>query len=686
MATLALCVLVFLSAPARAVELEPVAEFGTCGLGSQGCFIFSFPLTYTVPIQAEEVACDGAQPGSLMTLVSYSLASLGPTEIIYPDGEREPVTQSTITVNPLTQDSLLTICSEPHNYWRAGLQCIRIVGSAVIHCEIPYLCVIPMGCPLGNSIFGWNFNGGWTFGDCSVYHPLEWDSVVTFDVTQCIPVDQGLVTDIPYVKPPMDEPEYPFRGPIDIGLPDGGLVDPGGDPLHDPTWTIGSAESGTDLATIRGTSLSLYALAPGDYTVRLNAIDRVGVPTTLQSSVFHVAELSPIASAAVSPSSAMVGAEIALDGSASHHPNANRRIVRWEWDLDGDGGYDVTGKTAVISFATAGSHPVRLRVTDDNVPPKTAEATLDIVITSPPQVTCPADSTLTCAPPGGLSVELAAGVTDAGAGENVTVTLRLGDTVLDSQTVTSPANERLVTFKPVMFLPGLHALSVDVSDGFDSASCDTRVTVVQDVEPPTITCPQSITQCVDPTDCSAVVRFQATASDNCDAGPEIVCSPESGFAFPIGTTTVTCTATDVAGLQSACTFPVTANVCGKCPLGQGYWKNDPTAWPVDALTLGSSTYTKAQLMSILQTAIGTGKNADASLILADQLIAAKLSVYSGTAPCPISAAIAAADGLIGGRTIPAKITPNTAEGKQMTALASTLETFNNGAWLPGCTP
>ncbi|MFQ5494965.1 MAG: HYR domain-containing protein [Phycisphaerae bacterium] len=48
------------------------------------------------------------------------------------------------------------------------------------------------------------------------------------------------------------------------------------------------------------------------------------------------------------------------------------------------------------------------------------------------------------------------------------------------------------------------------------------------------------------------------ATDNCDAGPvSVVCDPPSGTAFTIGTTTVTCTATDACGLQSSCSFDVT---------------------------------------------------------------------------------------------------------------------------------
>jgi hypothetical protein len=46
------------------------------------------------------------------------------------------------------------------------------------------------------------------------------------------------------------------------------------------------------------------------------------------------------------------------------------------------------------------------------------------------------------------------------------------------------------------------------------------------------------------------------ASDNCP-GVTFVCSAASGSTFPIGTTTVTCTATDTSGNTASCSFTVT---------------------------------------------------------------------------------------------------------------------------------
>ncbi len=75
---------------------------------------------------------------------------------------------------------------------------------------------------------------------------------------------------------------------------------------------------------------------------------------------------------------------------------------------------------------------------------------------------------------------------------------------------------------------------------------------------PTITCPASITaKAANPGDPCVIVNYPApAASDNCP-GVAVVCVPPSGSCFPLGTTTVACTATDLAGNTASCTFNVT---------------------------------------------------------------------------------------------------------------------------------
>ena len=76
---------------------------------------------------------------------------------------------------------------------------------------------------------------------------------------------------------------------------------------------------------------------------------------------------------------------------------------------------------------------------------------------------------------------------------------------------------------------------------------------------PVITCPANQTVNNMAGACAAVATFSTSATDNCDPNPTVTCSHPSGSAFPVGTTVVTCTATDNSGNTSNCSFTVTVN-------------------------------------------------------------------------------------------------------------------------------
>ena len=89
--------------------------------------------------------------------------------------------------------------------------------------------------------------------------------------------------------------------------------------------------------------------------------------------------------------------------------------------------------------------------------------------------------------------------------------------------------------------------------------CTFTVTVV-DTQPPTITCPPNqiavTAQDVCPAPACAAATFPPpVATDNCP-GVTVACNPPSGSCFPVGVTTVTCTATDASGNTATCSFTV----------------------------------------------------------------------------------------------------------------------------------
>jgi len=70
----------------------------------------------------------------------------------------------------------------------------------------------------------------------------------------------------------------------------------------------------------------------------------------------------------------------------------------------------------------------------------------------------------------------------------------------------------------------------------------------------------------------------------------------------------------------------------------GYWKNHPEAWPVQTITIGGVTYTKAQAIDLLDQ---TGK--DKFITIFSSLVSAKLNVMIGNDSSCVASTITQAD-------------------------------------------
>ena len=136
-----------------------------------------------------------------------------------------------------------------------------------------------------------------------------------------------------------------------------------------------------------------------------------------------------------------------------------------------------------------------------------------------------------------------------------------------SRTVTSGD---IATFEEWISVPNDDTLCGEVHCTVEFRSDEGQVIGTQevwitilDVTEPELTCPPDIRVCNDRGLCSAVVEFAPEVSDNCSASNaiEVTCEPPSGSTFPVGRTTVTCTATDESGNQTQCSFDVTVVDC-----------------------------------------------------------------------------------------------------------------------------
>ena len=113
--------------------------------------------------------------------------------------------------------------------------------------------------------------------------------------------------------------------------------------------------------------------------------------------------------------------------------------------------------------------------------------------------------------------------------------------------------------QPDDLLPvGTTTVGCSVTDlGGLSASGSFDITVV-DTTPPSIATHDVQVTSPDPT--GAVVSYDPpTVSDVVDDSPSVDCLPSSGSAFPVGTTSVTCTATDAEDNVATSTFSVTVD-------------------------------------------------------------------------------------------------------------------------------
>lgn len=105
------------------------------------------------------------------------------------------------------------------------------------------------------------------------------------------------------------------------------------------------------------------------------------------------------------------------------------------------------------------------------------------------------------------------------------------------------------------FALGATAVTLVASDAHGASSSCSATVFVEDGEAPVLKLPAPMVAEATSVD-GAVVTFAAGATDNC-SNVTVDCTPHSGSTFALGTTSVTCAATDTAGNQARGSFEVT---------------------------------------------------------------------------------------------------------------------------------
>lgn len=289
------------------------------------------------------------------------------------------------------------------------------------------------------------------------------------------------------------------------------------------TWDLGAPCGGTPTCTANGN-----AVASGDF---------FPVGTTLVTCSLSGAECSfnvtvndntPPQVSCPPPTSA------AADGNCQGTvPNVLGGVTTSD-NCSASGNITVSQSPTAGTLVGVGQTTITVTSTDEATNQSTCTTTFTVNDTTAPQITCPANITVS-APSGACSATVnytTPSATDACGTANVVCLPASGSSF--------PSGQTTVT-----------CTATDPSN--NQSQCTFTITVNGAL--PAITCPANITASASPDACSAIVNY--TTPTSC-TGATVGCAPASGSAFPVGDTTVTCTAT-VGESSASCTFTVTVD-------------------------------------------------------------------------------------------------------------------------------
>jgi len=389
-------------------------------------------------------------------------------------------------------------------------------------------------------------------------------------------------------------------------------IAPHGDETVEATGALGTivnytvpatsdAVDGTGTAACVPASGTQFAL--GNTTITCNKTDTHGNAATATTFVVHVVDTSPITvivpanitAEATGPS----GAVVTFSASASD-------VV--------DGALTPTCVPGSGSTFTLGTTSVTCSATDTHNNTGSASFTITVVDTTAPTLTLPADITVTVLDASGAVVNFTASANDLVDGPvavtctptsgslflvgTITVNCAAADSHGNNASGSFTVTVTTDTVPPILTLPSnmtVNAVNMsgapvtftasanDLVDGPVAVTCSPAsgsvlplgtttvncsatdshgntangsftVTVV-DTAPPVLSLPSNLT--VTALNASgAAASFTASANDAVDGPVDVTCSPASSSWFPIGQTTVNCSATDSHGNMARGTFTV----------------------------------------------------------------------------------------------------------------------------------
>jgi PKD repeat protein len=271
----------------------------------------------------------------------------------------------------------------------------------------------------------------------------------------------------------------------------------------DPDGTIKKYEWDLDgngsyeTTTTTPTTTKTYT-ANATVPVHLRVTDSGGATDTLTHNL--VVQTPPTAAFSFTPAKPKTGQSVSFDASGSHAAGT-ATIVKYEWDLDGNGTYETTTSTPSTSksYTTAGDYMVALRVTDSTGVTATVKHEVDVS-----SVTSTVTAALTATPNPGVTGQTisfsAAGSTDSGGTINDYKWDLDGDGTYETDTGATPTASKSYSSA------GQVGVSVKVIDNNGSRDVATKTVTVN--SPPNAT----FTAQPNPAVLGGTVSFNASGS------------------------------------------------------------------------------------------------------------------------------------------------------------------------------
>ena len=396
-------------------------------------------------------------------------------------------------------------------------------------------------------------------------------ATLTFRLTVTCPggasaSDTGTVSIIDVNRPPVAfaqaAPPIVYEGDP-VTLTSTGTNDPDNDTLV-YAWTRIAGPAVT-LANASTPTASFIAPATGaDYTAQFQLLVRdraTGGLTSTANVVVNVTHNLPPLAKLSCPAQVDEHGHVVLDGSASADPDGGPLTYQWT-QLQGSPAISVGNESdSIVRFdapaLTTGQDgfvEFQLKATDSTGLWDLATCMLQIVDITPPTISVPVD----------IDVEA-----DSAAGKTVSYSVYAQDAVDDAAPYLLACAPPSASVFPLGPAPAKENTTVVACSAHDSAArpgfptgnvanASFRITV-RDTTPPVISVPGALG--LEATSAAgAVATFSATTADAVDGPGSAVCVPATGSTFVLGSTLVTCNASDARNnAATAASFNVTVH-------------------------------------------------------------------------------------------------------------------------------